>query len=83
MRAVVDLAQPARVDVAVHLRRRERAVTEQLDLAASHCRTAASHLRAREVPRGAAHAWAAHGHVRTADGLLEEQARMHARKSNP
>jgi len=55
----------------------------ELDLAAKHCRTAASHLRAHEVPRGAAHAWAAHGHVRTADGLLEEQARMHARKSNP
>ena len=56
---------------------------EELEQAASHCRTAASHLRAREVPRGAAHAWAAHGHVRAADALLEEQARMHARKSNP
>ena len=56
---------------------------EELDLAARHCRTAASHLRDREVPRGAAHAWAAHGHLRVADGLLEEQARVHARKSNP
>jgi hypothetical protein len=56
---------------------------EELDSAAKHCRTAASHLRDREVPRGAAHAWAAHGHLRAADGLLAEQARMHARKSNP
>ncbi|HEX3685960.1 MAG TPA: hypothetical protein VHU60_00125 [Gaiellaceae bacterium] len=56
---------------------------EELDQAARHCRTAALHLRAREVPRGAAHAWAAHGHVREADALLEEQARTHARKSNP
>jgi hypothetical protein len=55
---------------------------EELEQAASHCRTAASHLRSREVPRGAAHAWAAHGHVRAADALLDEQARMHARKSN-
>src|SRR5690349_20772338 len=30
MRAVVDLAQPAGVDVAVYLGRRERAVAEQL-----------------------------------------------------
>src|SRR5690242_8511338 len=30
MRAVVDLPQAASVDVAVHLRRRERAVAEQL-----------------------------------------------------
>jgi hypothetical protein len=56
---------------------------EELELAVRHCRTAASHLRAQEVPRGAAHAWAAHGHLRAADALLDEQARMHARKSNP
>ena len=56
---------------------------EELELAARHCRTAASHMRAEEVPRGAAHAWAAHGHVRAADALLDEQARVHARKSNP
>jgi hypothetical protein len=56
---------------------------DELEQAARHCRTAASHLRGHEVPRGAAHAWAAHGHVRSADVLLEEQARTHARKSNP
>ncbi len=56
---------------------------EELGQAARHCRTAASHMRNREVPRGAAHAWAAHGHVLRAGALLEEQARVHAQKSNP
>jgi hypothetical protein len=56
---------------------------EELELAARHCRTAASHTRAREVPRGAAHAWAAHGHLRAANALLDDQSRIHARKSNP
>lgn len=60
----------------------ERAAAE-LELAVRHCRTAAGHMRAREVPRGAAHAWAAHGHVLRAGTLLEEQARVHAQKSNP
>lgn len=60
----------------------ERAADE-LDLAARHCRTAAGHMRDREVPRGAAHAWAAHGHMLRAGELLDEQARVHARKSNP
>ena len=55
---------------------------EELDQAARHCRTAAGHMRQREVPRGAAHAWAAHGHVLRAGALLEEQARVHAEKSN-
>ena len=54
----------------------------ELEQAARHCHTAAAHLRSDEVPRGAAHGWAAHGHTRAADALLEEQARMHARKSN-
>jgi hypothetical protein len=60
----------------------ERAA-EELELAARLCRTAARHMRDREVPRGAAHAWAAHGHVLSAGALLGEQARMHAQKSNP
>jgi len=55
----------------------------ELELAARHCRTAAGHMREREVPRGAAHAWAAHGHVLRAGTLLEEQARIHAQNSNP
>jgi hypothetical protein len=56
---------------------------EQLQLAAQHCRTAARHFRDELVPRGAAHAWAAHGHVREAEALLDEQSREHARRSRP
>ena len=55
----------------------------ELELAAQHCRTAARHFRDQVVPRGAAHAWAAQGHVREAQALLDEQSREHARKSNP
>jgi len=34
------------------------------------------------VTRGAAHAWAAYGHIRAAEESLDAQARTHARKSN-
>jgi hypothetical protein len=56
---------------------------DELELAARHVRTAAGHMRDGEVPRGAAHAWAAHGHVLRAGALLDDQARVHAQKSNP
>jgi hypothetical protein len=55
---------------------------EELEHAARHCRTTARHFRDGDVPRAAAHAWAAFGHVRTADAAMEEQARTHAHKSN-
>jgi hypothetical protein len=56
---------------------------EELEQAAKHCRTAAKHFRDREIPRGAAHAWAAYGHIRAAEESLDEQARTHAGKSVP
>jgi hypothetical protein len=59
------------------------AAAEELEQAAAHCRSAGAHMRAREVPRGAAHAWAAFGHIDVAGERLREQARVHARKSNP
>ena len=59
------------------------AAAEELELAAKHCRTAARHFRDQEVPRGAAHAWAAYGHLRSAEDSLDAQARAHASKSNP
>ena len=55
---------------------------EELELAAQHCRTAAGHFRDGVVPRGAAHAWAAQGHMREAQARLDEQSREHARRSN-
>ena len=57
--------------------------SEELERAAAHCRTAATHFRNREVPRGAAHAWAAQGHVLEVQERLHAQAREHARYSVP
>jgi hypothetical protein len=56
---------------------------KDLETAALHCRTAAQHVRDGEIPRSTAHAWAAFGHVRTADASLVEQARSHAQRSRP
>ena len=56
---------------------------DELEQAAQHCRTAARHFREREVPRAAAHAWAALGHVLVAEDSLQSQARAHAEKSTP
>ena len=53
----------------------------ELERAAGHCRVAAEHFQAGEVPRGAAHAWAAYGHAHEAAERLEQQARTHAAKS--
>jgi hypothetical protein len=60
----------------------ERAAAE-LELACEHCRTAARHFREQEVPRGAAHAWAAVGHMLTAEAALRSQAQAHAATSIP
>lgn len=53
----------------------------ELDQAARHCEVAARHFRDNEVPRGAAHAWAARGHLLEAEARLDEQAREHSRRS--
>ena len=55
----------------------------ELDQAARHCKVAAQHFRDNLVPRGAAHAWAARGHMLQAEALLDEQAREHAGRSVP
>lgn len=54
----------------------------ELEIAAQHLRVTADHFRAREVPSGCAHAWAATGHVRNAEAWLAEHARLHAAKSS-
>jgi len=58
-------------------------VADELQRALEHCRVAAQHFRDDVVPRGAAHAWAARGHLLRAEGLLDEQAREHASHSVP
>jgi hypothetical protein len=57
------------------------AAAEELDGAAAHSRVAAEHFRNRKIPRAAAHAWAALGHLREAETRLEEQAREHRLRS--
>jgi hypothetical protein len=54
---------------------------EELERAVHHCRVSAQHFRDREVPRGAAHAWAALGHVLEAQERLHAQAREHRLRS--
>ena len=53
----------------------------ELERAAARLKTTARHFREGDVPRGCAHAWAAHGNVLAADRLLEEQAELHATKA--
>lgn len=52
--------------------------TNELESAARHARVAAEHFRDGEVPRGCAHAWAAHGHCLSAQALLNENAQLRA-----
>ncbi len=56
---------------------------QELDLAAEHCRVASTHFRNKEIPRGAAHAWAAYGHLTEAQERMRDQAREHATRSVP
>jgi len=54
---------------------------EELDRAARHSKIAAGRFRDGNVPSGAAHAWAALGHIREAETRLDEQARHHRTKA--
>lgn len=56
-------------------------IAAELERAAAHCRVAAAHYRARVVPRAAAHAWAAFGHVQRGRRALSELAEEHAAHS--
>ncbi len=56
---------------------------EELERAAQHLRTTAGHFRAGDVPRGCAHAFAALGHMYTAQSTVQELAVEHARFSEP
>lgn len=55
-----------------------RRVASECELAASEARTAAVRLMEMDVPKGSAHAFAAHGHLRKADGMLDDLATLHA-----
>jgi hypothetical protein len=60
----------------------ERAA-EELDAAAAHLRHTARLFREGEVPRGCTHAFAAYGHIRTGQMLIDENAIVHASKAQP
>ena len=59
------------------------AVADELEKAVAHCKAAAGHYRDENIPRGAAHAWSASGHVETARELLIDQSQDHAARSRP
>ncbi|HEX3722841.1 MAG TPA: hypothetical protein VHV31_08620 [Nitrolancea sp.] len=58
-------------------------IATELERAAQHCRVAATHYRERNVPRAAAHAWAAQGHVHHGNGALLRLAEEHAAHAVP
>lgn len=58
-----------------------RLVAAECELAASEARTAAVRLMEMDVPKGSAHAFAAHGHLRKADGMLDDLATLHAERA--
>ena len=57
------------------------AAADELERAAAHLRTAAWHSREQEIPRACAHAWAAHGHIVTARQQMDDNAVVHASRS--
>jgi hypothetical protein len=69
-----------RLDAAAEL---YEEIAAELERAAAHANVAAQHLRDENVPRAAAHAWALRGHLLEAEARLDEQAREHARRSEP
>jgi hypothetical protein len=58
-------------------------LAHELERAAQHARTAATHFRHHEPARGAAHAFAVHGHATRATAMLDSVAQLHADRSTP
>lgn len=56
---------------------------DELERAVRHLRTTADHLRQQEMPRAFAHAFAASGHMRRAQDIVDARAVEHAARSNP
>jgi len=56
---------------------------EAAEQAAAHARTAARHMKDGDGGRGAAHAFAAQGHIVAAAEQLEDLAKIHAQRSQP
>lgn len=56
---------------------------ESAEEAAAHARSAARHMQGGDVAPGAAHAFAAQGHLAAAVEQLEDLAKIHAQRSSP
>ena len=54
-----------------------------LDLAAKHARTAAQHLKNRNIPSSAAHTLAPIGHIEIVRELLNDRAKFAASMAQP
>jgi hypothetical protein len=63
--------------------RRYEEIAAELERATAHAKVVAEHLREENVPRASAHAWAVRGHLLEAQSRLDDQAREHARRSEP
>ena len=70
-------------DVRDQVADRYDSAADELERAAAHLRTAAGHLRDRAVPRGCAHGWSAHGHIVTARQQMDDNAVVHASRTQP
>jgi hypothetical protein len=71
------MSNPSLAEMKAHF---ERAAAE-LEVAARHCRIAAEHFAAQEVPRGCAHGFAALGNMAEAQEALTAATRLHATKA--
>ena len=72
----------ARKDVRDQVAARYAAAADELERRARHLRIAARHDYDREIPRGRAHAWAVHGHVRMATTWMDDNAVLQASKAS-
>lgn len=58
------------------------AIASELESAVNHCYIAAQRFREQQVPRGCSHGFAVHGHLQSAQKVLNKVAQIHASKSN-
>ena len=55
----------------------------ELEVAVQHFKSASQHFKNKEVPRGAAHAYAGWGHLNKVEVLLKAESINHAENSRP
>lgn len=78
------VAPSVTADVPAHLAeaaQQFRNVADECERAASQARTSAVRLMEGDVPKGSAHAFAANGHLKVAQELLDDLAKLHGQRS--